>query len=256
MEALAMSLVKPREHFGNNVGQIVRFAFSGRLPDILSTVAVAEAFRSAVLSALHAVTGSKNSFLLSGHQPDGRPDDQHRHAYYLPQPNSEGRLAEMLVVSPRSRFSEDETTAFSVVKRLQWNGTSATLGVELIADDDLSAQQLATGWESITPYVPPRRFWGTSGKRHLTPERQLATELCDSVQPLEIRISLIEKWTHLRVRVVFNDQLAGDLQRRVRFGFRIAFYSDPPIVGPITLGHSAHFGMGQFRPLGSIGGTS
>ncbi len=243
-----MSLAKPRELFGKNVGQIVRFSFSGRLPEISAIVPVAEAFRAAVLSALHAVTGSKDSFLLSGHQPDGRPDDQHDHAFYLPQTTSDDRLGSLLVISPRTRFSADEMTALSVVKRIQWNGPSTRLGVELIEEDDRSEQQLATRWESITPYVPPRRFWGTSGKRHLTPERQLARELCESVQALEVTVSSIEAWIPLRVRLVLNQKLAGNLQRRVRSGLRVAFQSDRPIVGPIALGHSAHFGLGQFHP--------
>jgi CRISPR-associated protein Csb2 len=242
-----MSLVKPREHFGNNDGQIVRFAFSGPLPDISSTVAVAEAFRSAVLSALHAVTGSKNSFLLSGHQPDGRPDDQHRHAFYLPQPTSGGSLAEILVVSPQIRFCEDEITALSIVKRLQWNGPTTRLGVELIELDDHSEQKLATSWESVTPYVPLRRFWGSSGKHHLTPELQLISQFAKQIPQNEATVSAIDPWMRLRVRVVFNDQLKGNLQTRCRDGFRLFVRTTEPIVGPLAIGHSTHFGLGQFR---------
>lgn len=247
-----MSLATPQNLFGKNIAQSVRFSFSGLLPELSATVLVSDAFRSAALSALHVTTGAKNSFLLSGHERDGRPDSGHNHAYYLPQASDDGRLAGMLVVSPRARFSSDEIAALSLVKKVQWNGPSTRLGVELIDENDCGVQQLATRWESVTPFVPPRRFWGMHGKRHLTPELQLITELTNALEPVVISVSSIKPWLSLRVRVVFNSKLNGDLQRRVRSGFKIQFQSNIPIAGPIALGHSAHFGLGQFRPFVSL----
>ena len=244
-----MSLVKPPEAFGENIGQVVRFSLSGRLPQVSATVAVAEAFRAAVLSALHAVSGTKESFVLSGHKADGRPDDQHRHAYYLPIPGADGRLAELLVASPEAHFSSDELAALSVVRRIQFNGPSSRLGVELVEEDSHASQILATRWVSTTPYVPPRRFWGTHGKKHLTPERQLARELTENASSSEMISYSLSQWIRLRVRIVCNPSLEGNLQSRVRSGFRVEFQASHPIVGPIALGHSAHFGLGQFRAV-------
>lgn len=246
-----MSLIKPAEHFGKDFGQVVSFSLTGRLPGVTSTVQVAEAFRDSVLSALHAITGSKNSFLISGHNPDGSPDMHHRHVYFLPQPTSEGLLGRILVVSPVDHFSEDELTALTTVKRIQWNGPSTRLQVELIDKNDCHEQQLATQWESATPYVPFRRFWGTSGKHHLTPDRQLAKETSDIIETVHIQVASVEPWVSLRVRIVVNKHLSGDLQRRIRKGFRVRLQTDHPIVGPIALGHSSHFGLGQFRPVRS-----
>ena len=241
-----MSLAKPGSLFGQGVGQIVRFSLAGRLPHVSATVAVAKAFRAAALSALHAVTGTKESFLLSGHKADGRPDDQHRHAYYLPIPDQDGRLAELLIVSPEASFSSDELAAISVVKRIQFNGPSSALDVELVEENSRVLETLATRWESTTPYVPPRRFWGTHGKKKLTPERQLARELRELAIPSEVTNCSVNEWMRLRVRIVLNPELEGNPQSHIRSGFRVQFETREPLVGPLALGHSAHFGLGQF----------
>ena len=171
MEAFLMSLSKPTELLGKNVGQVVRLSFSGRLPGMSATVPVAEAFRAAVLSALHA-GGGERSFLLSGHRADGSPDRSHQHAYYLPQTDTNGRIAEMIVSSPCDKFSKEELAAIQRISHLAWDGPSTKLHVEVVDTDDRSFVRVATRWISLTPYVPPRRFWGTHGKRHLVPEQQ------------------------------------------------------------------------------------
>ncbi|MBI4454800.1 MAG: type I-U CRISPR-associated protein Cas5/Cas6 [Acidobacteria bacterium] len=243
-----MSLARSVTTFQNAGGQIVRFTFAARKPPLGTTVVVAEAFRAAVLSALHATTGNKESFLLSGHHEDGTPDKEHRHAYYLPQPSYGGSLAEILIVSPRHRFSPDELAAMQIVKRLRWNGPSTRVHLELVDGDDHSAVQLAAAWTSLTPYVPVRRFWGTHGKHHLTPERQLAKELENLSFGGSIVSLVVEPWQEIRVRVANKGGERGlTLSRRT--GFRAVFRTAEPICGPIALGHSCHFGLGQFVPL-------
>jgi hypothetical protein len=113
-----MSLAKPATELSAPKGHIVRFSFSGAKRRVAITTTIAETFRSAALSALHAITGIRNSFLLSGHRDDRKPDDQHRHAYYLPQFN-DGELVGLLVVSPHERFSNDEIEALRMGRRLQ-----------------------------------------------------------------------------------------------------------------------------------------
>lgn len=245
-----MSLLKSATEFTQPTGQIVRFTFTRGRPLVRSTVAVAEAFRATVLSAFHAVTGSKDSFLLTGHQSDGQPDKGHRHAYYLPQPAADGALVGIVVVSPHLRFSGDEIEALSIIKALRWNGPSAKISLELADADDHSFQQLASRWISATPYVPLRRFWGTHGKHHLTPEKQLRQEL-EQVQnrrPCEVRLA---RWGDIRVRLA-RRVANGKLSVPFRLAFLGEFQTEKPICGPIALGHSAHFGLGLFVPAAPI----
>jgi CRISPR-associated protein Csb2 len=242
-----MSLLKPATEFTQPSGQIVRFTFAQGRPPVRSTVAVAEAFRAAALSAFHATTGSKDSFLLTGHQPDGQPDRGHHHAFYLPQPAADGAIVGIVLVSPHLRFSKEEIEALRIVKALQWNGPSTRIFLELADTDDQCFRQLATRWISATPYVPLRQFWGTHGKRHLLPENQLCQELeqVPNCKPREVRIV---RWGDIRVRIAKHCAI-NRLSPSRRLAFTVEFQTEKPICGPLVLGHSCHFGLGQFVPV-------
>lgn len=241
-----MSLVKAPREIHAPTGQIVRYVFAGGKPPIHAAVAVASAFRAAALSALHATTGTRESFLLSGHRADGSVDRSHEHAYYLPQPGKDGTLVAMLVVSPRFRFSSSELAALEVVKALRWNGPGASLSLDLLSSDDTAPIQVASRWVSATPYVPLRRFWGTHGKRHLTPERQLFAELKEARAVERLKEVSVESWGDILVRD-YNQGMRGR-SGSARRAFKIEFELPEPVCGPIALGHSCHFGLGLFTP--------
>lgn len=238
-----MSLLRTVDEFDRPNGQIVRYVFEGERPPLWAVVSVADAFRTAVLSALRGA----HSFLLSGRCADGSPDLEHRHAYYLPQPDDNGRLIGLLVVSPRARFNEHELWALRATTSLRWKGPRACLRLEVIDTDDGACVTLATRWASVTPYVPMRRFWGTSGKHHLTPDRQLASELRRLNRvPVDVTV---HEWGDVRVRVPSAAKRAGAFVVTRRRSFRVTFRADEPVVAPVALGHSSHFGLGQFAPM-------
>jgi len=239
-----MSLAKPASDLSAPTGQIVRFIFRGAKGRIAITTIIAEAFRSAALSALHAVAGSRNSFLLSGHRNDRKPDDQHRHAYYLPQFTA-NELVGLLLMSPHEPFSTEEMKALHMVRKVQWGGPSTRCEVELVEEDDLSARAVASRWRTSTPYVPLRRFWGTHGKRHLVPEKQLKVEL--EKLPIGAAITSVQFAKGTEVRIRLASRVLGTAPSR-RMGFHAELTASIPISGPICLGHSCHFGLGLFVP--------
>jgi CRISPR-associated protein Csb2 len=243
-----MGLVKPPSAIAKSTGQIIRYAITGKHPPLAATVAVAEAFRSAVLSAFHALTGSKESFLLSGHHSDGKPDGEHRHAYYLPQPDGAGRIREMLVVSPFDRFSQEELVALQTVRAIRWNGPSAMAHLELLDSDDWGAVKLASRWVSLTPYVPTRRFWGTHGKHHLTPDRQLVVEIKRVLPECIVEDVKLMQCIDIRIRVASNSKTKLPDSPVRRGAYSVEFRTQQPLCAPIALGHSCHFGLGQFLP--------
>jgi len=244
-----MSLIKSACDFQRRRGQIVRYALAGPFPSIASTVAVAEAFRGAVLSQFHATSGMKDSFLFSGHQPDGRPDSDHRHAYYLPKPDQSGRIRELLVVSPGDCFSEAELAALKSVKVLRWDGPSARTHLELLDTDDHSELKLASRWVSLTPFVPLRRFWGTAGKHHLTPDKQIAAEIAATGYEITIEEIKLHRWGTIRVRLAPGSKTSLPNAPVRRIAYRVEFKTRHPACGPIVLGHSSHFGLGLFTPV-------
>lgn len=244
-----MSLARPAEALTNFDGQILRFSLSGfRLPPLKATVRVAETFRSAALAAFQVVAGHRESFLLSGHNQDGKPGYGHRHGFYLPVPDEKGRLVAVYLVSRDQRFPREEMEALRLIRVLQWDGPATRLNVELSDEDDGSLNQVSAEWSTLTPYVPPRRFYGTHGKHHLIPEKQVVEELARLVPGSYkvVQIRQVPEW-QLEVRVANGKDSARHSVRRQ--GFSVRFTSASPLCGPVVLGHSTHFGLGQFRPV-------
>jgi CRISPR-associated protein Csb2 len=231
------------------LGQVVHLAFVNKQPQLSATVAIADSFRAAALSAFHIKIGANDSFLLSGHRADGAPDKENRHAYYLPIPTlgETPTLTGILVVSPVARFSEEEVAALRTITTLRWSGPSTKCAVELVDLDDQSIEKMASRWESTTPYVPARRFWGTHGKRHLVPEKQLEAELRNTAAA-ELMAIKIGHWCKIRTRRRPSDSADSANHPAIRSGYRVVFSTSRPILGPIALGHSCHFGLGQFVP--------
>lgn len=242
-----MTLIRPALNLRNPQGQTVRYALIGAFPSIRVTVAMADACRGAALAAFHSISGSRDSFLLSGHL-GGQFDVEHRHAHYLPKPDNEGRIRELLVVSPRERFSDSEVTALKAVRTLQWNGPSAKANLELADVDDQSEIKLSAHWVTVTPYVPPRRFWGTHGKRHLSPDKQIAAEVAAAGGNIVIEEIKLRRWGTIGIRIASHSTTKLPNTPSQRTAFHVAFTTQAPVCGPIALGHSCHFGLGLFAP--------
>jgi len=155
----------------------------------------------------------------------------------------------MLVVNPSSRFSREETEALRMVRVIRWNGPSTMIHAEFSDGDDSAARQLATRWVSATPYVPLRRYWGTHGKHHLTPEKQLALELHGIGVGKGVAEADVTQQGIVGVRVgTMTRKRHGPGEAPRRRGFRVEFRTHDPICGPVALGHSCHYGLGLFVP--------
>lgn len=245
-----MTLARRAQVFTDSSGQIVQFSLNGsHLPSLVETVRVAEGFRSAVLAAFQVVSGNRDSFVLSGHEVNGKPDHGHRHGFYLPVPDKDGKIVSIYVVSPVQRFSDVEMEALKLIRVLQWNGPSTRTKVDFVSDDDSTLNQVAATWLTITPYVPLRRFYGTHGKHHLTPEKQLVAELTQ-ITPGGYHVEELRKVSNWLVdtRVANRPNAVRKPLNTRRQGFYVRFRAAPPLCGPVLLGHSTHFGLGQFRP--------
>lgn len=229
--------------------QFMRFSLHGsNLPPVRAAVRIAEAFRQCCLSAYQTLTGTRESFMFSGHRFNGQPDDRHQHAYYLAQPDSAGSISELVVASPAGPFEEAESAALRLVRALQPGGPRSRLELALISEHSDSEQLVAHHWSSLTPYVPLRRFWGTSGKHHITPEKQLAEEfLSITGVPCEVEtLSVIPEQIFVRVGAIRREGAPPPQERR--HAYRVTISAERPVRGPLVLGHSAHFGLGQLLP--------
>ena len=106
-------------------------------------------------------------------------------------------------------------------------------------------------WETVAPYVPPRHVYSRRGriKAGEGPGEQLRLELVrQGYETTGLTIQVDERdfeWTRVH-RPRRNRHEATNTDRR---GYQVSLTFDTPVSGPISLGHSSHFGLGLFVPL-------
>lgn len=202
----------------------------------------------------------------------------------------ESLLEELHVWCPYG-FTQREIEALMRVERLDWGKGQYPIRPVLMAigntvpdDCPIAAGQISSRvWRSRTPFVPPRYFYrgnlhGAKLKVKDTPEQQLAQCLKQAglIVPGEIRrlalngaaqqfIPPASDWDIVRAPEGEVDLAASSVVtavhiptksvqqekvRRIGLFFEIAF--DAPVVFSLpALGHSSHFGLGQFVPADS-----
>lgn len=222
------------------------------LPRLEDAVKVGEALRAALVRLSSRALGAEPaSPVFAGHPSRGEND--HRHAYYLPEDVDGDGLIDHLVVHAEAGFGEAEEEALAVLRKLwllngdgEWQVVLETVESRETVAEASPLVVSSTTWTSITPYLHP---W--FAKKRLTVKDQLRRECrlrgLDLVgaEPLEtIRVGSRE-----RRPVHFHRfrSKRGLTQPDTRGSFwRLTFAE--PVDGPLALGFACHFGLGLFRP--------
>jgi CRISPR-associated protein Csb2 len=244
-----------------------RFALRAhRLPPLTDALAVGDCVRMALLrrSDGHPVFTGRDA---AGHVRRG---PQHDHAWFLPADDDDDGAIDHLVVYARGGFDVAALRALMQLRRV-WGHGGPDLTVALAdlgSPDDLGClrrdrgrgrtPQLGTAriWESLTPFVPPRRIKHRATGMRDTANEQVARLLALHGHPLP----RIEPLAPEDATTTRHPRIAWQRFRRLRmtgggcrgsdaaFGFRLCF--DQPVTGPIALGYAAHQGLGQFVAAG------
>lgn len=226
---------------------------------------------------IHGRLSEKNgirgrSDMLSGKDAQGQPLTDHRHAYYLPtDEDGDGRLDHLTVYSVEG-FGRDEQRAFDRLRELRmgWEGEMhhplRLLLLSMGVGDELARGplQLSRVWESSTPYLATR-YAKTRGRNRIdlrSPEvradfliNDLLAQLHTVRPDIEGEVSIEPLWDSHHVFKItgqwrtiqfkrFRRKAGDDGGRRLAGAFRLTFPT--PVHGPIALGWSSHFGLGQF----------
>jgi CRISPR-associated protein Csb2 len=265
--------------------QVVRYVLdSNVLPLVTETLPVAEASRR-TLMGIHGRLTEKNglrgrSDVLSGKDEQSQPLSDHRHAYYLPtDEDSDGRLDHLTVYAAEG-FGPDEQRAFDRLHELRTGRESEVrhplrLLLLSMGTGDESAYgplQASKVWGSATPYLATR-YAKTRGQNRIdlrSPEaraqfliadlrNQLQTTRPDLFAQGEVQIeplwdrnhvfTIAGQWRPIQFKR-FRRKAGDDGGRRLAGAFRLTF--PKPVNGPIALGWSSHFGLGQFVPTGEV----
>ena len=254
--------------------RLVQFALGARVsPPRQSIVVLTQRFRGRVIreflgeSWRQASTAKKESAcLLTGKEADGSPlrHHRHRHARFGILFDKETGRATRLLVWRDLPFDDTEQHAIlsAAEQELQLAfgggaGTRDPWAVRLVPLDSQVLPPLGFGdqayrcWETVAPYVPPRHVYSRRGriKAGEGAGEQLRLELVrQGYETTGLAIQVDERdfeWTRVH-RPRRNRHEATNTDRR---GYQVSLTFDTPVSGPISLGHSSHFGLGLFVAL-------
>jgi hypothetical protein len=257
---------------------VIQFAVGGRVyPPPELWVRITERFRGRVLR-LRAIrlTGDPTATyrdltnlqrgelaLLSGKDAEGRALEGHPHAYFALWPDLNG-FPTRLVCWRNTAFTPAEVSALlSASERpYSWETGSADWTVRLVAlpfetppPTGFGAE--STTWVSTTPFVPPgnRRRFRANGRARPgeTTERLVVKLLRKSQFPEPLSVVRLDDSTGVQWVLVHESHI--ERRRRIsertslsRPGGKLRITFPHPVRGPISLGHSSHFGLGLFVP--------
>ena len=252
---------------------LIQFAIGTRVsPPRKSIVVLTQRFRGRVIREFLGGSWQRSSLaqrkaarLLTGKDADGSPlqDGRHPHARFGILFDQETGRATRLLVWRNEPFDDCEQRAILNAADQALQLSFAKLGVRdpwtvrLIPLDSQVPPPLGFGdqacsrWETATPYVPPRYSYDKRGRIKVgeSPEEQIRLELDrQGYRTASLTITVYDKpteWT----RVHRPRRYRGGRTNTERRGYHALLTFDKPLRGPISLGHSSHFGLGLFIGL-------
>ena len=228
----------------------VRFGLFRRVPIHLSElVRVAREIRDQAASRFESAAGAP-SRRLTGREPDGNVAKGHRHAFWLPEPDTgDGYLKGCTVWLPDGSDGIDqrELDALLGVQRIFRDDDYPILVVAERVIETRPEPTPSRCWRSLTPFLAP--LHERRGRREPTPSEQLQrmVEETTGARPRVTRTSGPGSLGRLTpVRTHFYQRGTWRWTRRAAGWFELEF--DHPVVVPRPVGADAHFGLGRFAP--------
>ena len=263
--ALVNYAVQPHAKIGTHVAatddqnvKVVRFTITGSVrPKITEAMAVGDAFKRVAMAKYRRQNpDAEMSGTLSGRNPDRSvKKDNHSHAFFLPTAEDDSRVLDHITVVSNKSFTDKEIQALGSVKKVWRDKMFCTVYMDKGKRDswDVAILRRAKKWESVTPYVPNRhpkvRGIGSDRKEVDSPRDQIVRELKNRGFPSARNVSV--RGSDSRVSgflpVEFKRWRKGGLAAFGAYSATIEF--DEPARGPLSLGHSSHFGLGMFVPV-------
>lgn len=257
LQALRSSVASRAKPKVSPFADTVRYAVYGKpLMRELDTIRFAEHVRRAVMGKAKWKLGDDAiPPLLSGHGLNA--DNRHRHAFYLPQANSDGLLDHVLIHVPAG-IDDDMRRVLGSLKLVKgFDGQEWRLMLEHIGQrndfDSVSPiVQTASVWQSQTPYLHPwhckKDFDVPAQIRRECQERKLP-------EPIEILPIPTIKPHGRELRPIYFHRFRskrGLVQPDTRGSFWQLTFAEP-LTGPLALGFGCHFGLGLFAPVDTDG---
>lgn len=267
---------------------VTRFAVDASvLPLVEDTLKIAELTRRTCMGIYRRIEEKRlyggptpanehlpRSEVFSGKDHDGHALKGHGHAFFLPtDEDGDGRIDHLTIVAEKG-FSPIEVRTIDEMRQLK-RDDGEPLNLVLLAigrAKDINAPGFlgpSRIWKSETPFITTR-FQKERGTKKDPPEllgldnqrafaryvlrdeiRRLRELRPEIPEPLSVEFLNNEhRMSAHKLRPIqfkrFRQKRSDDGGRRPAGAFRIVF--PEPVLGPICLGHSSHFGLGLFVP--------
>lgn len=252
-------------HSRSSQGQLravaVRYSYLRPVrPRLANALFAAERWRTDFLSLAKSRLGQQEFLNLGGKcQGDGPYSRGHIHPYILPQPAPDlpHLLGEIIVLlGASSQEQAFPVEALDVLARgigqihLKEDRNFKLQFVEFLERrqlDRLPNFQPSKFWQSQTPYVQTRHL--KPGKETLLD--QLRMELKNHGGPHHLLEAVVAQGPELHGVALREFKTRRGDRPRPAFGVHnLHLTFSEPVSGPLVLGYAAHFGLGQFEPVG------
>ena len=234
--------------------RVAKYAlYSTVLPQVQSTVSFAERIRSHLMGIHKKVVGddpTKVSRMFSGKNPDGKPLNGHRHAFFLPlDEDGDGRIDHLLVTSAEP-FGESELSALDRLRSVWQPDRRPDVEFVLTSLMEEPPVQDKNKWISVTPFVTARHYRKGRGSFDEWLDKEIEKECLFHNLPVPKTIRWIPYADKYNRPIRWLEFMRSRKNFPVRRGYGCIIEFDQPVSGPFSLGSGCHFGLGLFMPFG------
>ena len=233
---------------------LVRYAVVGTIrPSIKDIMRIGDIARNACLSRHSRETGNRSSVFL-GKDENGKPLENHRHAFYLSTYETQKRDIDHLTIIATGGFGQTELTTLLQLKKIyRYNGVGARLvfqGFGTINDfPDIPILKKSKKWVTATPLILSRHIKRKKDRIVDGPEEQVRNEIRKrygfELEKIDIRQSRTGiNGTSIKPLEFFRWRRHGNVGTGDPYVVELEFKN--LVNGPITLGYGSHFGLGMF----------
>jgi CRISPR-associated protein Csb2 len=221
------------------------------LPPVTSTIEVSERIRRKLMGIHKRIVGDPRrvSPKFSGKDTDGKPLKGHRHAYVMPLDMNRDGLLDHLLITCKDSFDLEELLALDRLRSIWQAGGRPE--IQLVALEwgkmgEIIGTKPNTRLISATPFLPPRHYRKGRGEFGEWLEQEVARAAEEHGLPKPVHIAFMPRLvsSQREIRWLEFRRNRKNENAQIGYGFELTFQE--PVIGPVTLGLNAHFGLGLF----------
>lgn len=224
-------------------------------PRITDSIAIGDQIHRSLMSRYKKVTGNAHiSSRISGRDRSGNSLKGHRHIFIMPLDLDYDGVLDHVLIESKEIFDADEVRTLSSFKTLwQRNGeTIRFIPVQYGMRNEINLPYRINRegfvFLSETPVVLTRHYRKGRGDKEKWIRDELKHEALNHGLPEPVSVSFVkrlERKGHSFEWIEFRRSRKGDPDQ-LGYGFRLEF--EKPVMGPISMGYGAHYGLGLFMP--------